>query len=43
MVESVAKHYGFDPESSFESLPDTACHALLHRPGEEPLKYAFTM
>ena len=40
MIESVAKHYGFDPDTPFESLPETARNALLHGSGEEPIKFS---
>ena len=40
MVESVAKHYDFDPDTPFEALPETARNALLYGSGEEPIKFS---
>ena len=43
LVESVAKHYGFDPDTPFESLPEPAREVLLHGSGEEAIKFSYTM
>ncbi|HPH15471.1 MAG TPA: excinuclease ABC subunit UvrA, partial [Burkholderiaceae bacterium] len=34
MLESLAKHYKFDIEASFDSLPQSVQHAVLHGSGE---------
>ncbi|RYZ11377.1 MAG: excinuclease ABC subunit A [Comamonadaceae bacterium] len=43
MVESVAKHYGFDVDTSFEALPEAARDAVLHGSGEEEIKFSYVM
>ena len=43
LVESVAKHCGFDVEAPFESLPEAAREVLLHGSGEEPIKFSYVM
>ena len=43
MLESLAKHYGFDIEAPFESLPGAVQHAILHGSGEEDIKFSYVM
>jgi excinuclease ABC subunit A len=43
MLESLAKHYQFDIDASFDSLPDTVQHAILHGSGEEDIKFSYVM
>ncbi|MDR7378477.1 excinuclease ABC subunit A [Rhodoferax ferrireducens] len=43
MLESLAKHYKFDIEQAFESLPAEAQHALLHGSGSEDIKFSYVM
>ena len=42
MLESVAAHYGFDVDSPFESLPETAREVLLNGSGEEAIEFTYT-
>jgi excinuclease ABC subunit A len=41
MLESLAKHYAFDVEASFESLPDDVRHVILWGSGEEDIKFSY--
>ncbi len=41
MLESVAKHYAFDIDMPFESLPAQAQQVLLHGSGEESLSFVY--
>jgi excinuclease ABC subunit A len=41
MLESLAKHYAFDVEAPFESLPDTVRHCILWGSGEEDIKFSY--
>ena len=43
LLESLAKHYGFDIESPFESLPGPVQHAILHGSGEEDIRFSYVM
>ena len=43
MLESLAKHYQFDIESAFESLPDNVQQVVLHGSGEEEIKFSYVM
>jgi len=43
MLESLAKHYKFDIEQAFESLPPAIQHAVLHGSGEEEIKFSYMM
>ncbi len=43
MLESLAKHYKFDIEASFDSLPQSVQHAVLHGSGEEEIKFNYVM
>jgi len=41
MLESLAKHYHFDLEQSFESLPETIRQVLLFGSGEEEIRFSY--
>ena len=43
MLESLAKHYAFDIEAPFESLPAPVQHAILHGSGEEEIAFSYIM
>ena len=43
MLESLAKHYAFDTETPFESLPAPVQHAILHGSGEEEIAFSYIM
>ncbi len=41
LLESVARHYAFDTETPFESLPATAQQVLLHGSGEVEIEFVY--
>jgi len=41
MLETVAKHYGFDLEQPFEELPESARRVLLEGSGDEPIAFVY--
>jgi excinuclease ABC subunit A len=41
LLESVAKHYGFDIDAPFEALPAQAQQVLLHGSGEEDIVFVY--
>jgi excinuclease ABC subunit A len=41
MIESLAKHYGFDVETPFEQLPDSAKHVILHGSGTQDVEFIY--
>jgi excinuclease ABC subunit A len=43
LIESLAKHYKFDPEKPFEELPENVQHIILHGSGEEEIAFSYTM
>jgi excinuclease ABC subunit A len=43
MLESLARHYGFDIEAPFESLPAPVRHAILHGSGADEIKFSYVM
>lgn len=43
MLESLAKHYAFDIDAAFESLPQNVQHAILHGSDEEEIKFSYIM
>ncbi len=43
LLESLAKHYKFDIDHAFESLPPEVQHAVLHGSGEEDIKFSYVM
>jgi len=43
LLESLARHYRFDIEAPFESLPPPVQHAVLHGSGEEDIKFSYVI
>ncbi|MFZ3221326.1 MAG: excinuclease ABC subunit UvrA [Rhodoferax sp.] len=43
LLESLAKHYKFDIDAPFESLPDAVQAAILQGSGEEEIKFSYVM
>jgi excinuclease ABC subunit A len=43
MIESLAAHYGFDPEAPWESLPEAVRQVLLYGSGEEAIAFRYSM
>jgi excinuclease ABC subunit A len=43
MLESLAKHYKFDIDKPFDSLPPEVQHAILQGSGEEEIKFSYVM
>ena len=43
LLESLAKHYKFDIDDAFESLPPAVQHAVLHGSGEEEIRFSYVM
>ena len=43
MLESLAKHYKFDIDAAFESLPEAVQHAILHGSDDEEIKFSYVM
>jgi excinuclease ABC subunit A len=43
MLESLAAHYKFDIEQTFESLPEPIQHAVLHGSGDQEIKFYYTL
>jgi excinuclease ABC subunit A len=43
MLESLAKHYQFDIEQAFESLPEAVQQAILQGSGEEEIKFSYVV
>ena len=43
LLESLAKHYQFDIEQAFESLPAAVQQAVLQGSGEEEIKFSYVM
>ena len=41
MLESVARHYGFDIETAYEALPKSAQHALLYGSGSDEIEFVY--
>jgi excinuclease ABC subunit A len=41
LLESVAKHYGFDIDTPFEDLPERARQVLLYGSGEEEIAFVY--
>ncbi|CAD5373214.1 ATPase and DNA damage recognition protein of nucleotide excision repair excinuclease UvrABC [Rubrivivax sp. A210] len=41
MLESVARHYGFDIETAYEELPPQARQVLLYGSGEEAVEFVY--
>jgi excinuclease ABC subunit A len=43
MLESLAKHYGFDIDTAFEKLPDAVRQVVLHGSGEDEIKFSYIL
>ena len=43
MLESLAKHYGFDLDAPFEQLPENVRQVLLFGSGEEEIKFSYVL
>jgi excinuclease ABC subunit A len=43
LLESLAKHYKFDIEAPFESLPEAVQQAILQGSGEEEIKFSYVV
>nr|WP_246100622.1 excinuclease ABC subunit UvrA [Tepidimonas alkaliphilus] len=41
LIQSLAAHYGFDPETPWQELPPAVREALLHGSGEEPIAFTY--
>ncbi|MBV8619141.1 MAG: excinuclease ABC subunit UvrA [Curvibacter sp.] len=41
LLESLARHYGFDIESPFESLPEATRQAILYGSGSEEIRFQY--
>jgi excinuclease ABC subunit A len=41
LLESVARHFGFDVETPFEALPATVRQVLLHGSGDEAIEFVY--
>jgi excinuclease ABC subunit A len=43
LLESLAEHYGFDPEQPFESLPGAVQAVVLHGSGEQAIAFSYAL
>jgi excinuclease ABC subunit A len=43
LLESLARHYQFDIEQAFETLPAAVQQAVLHGSGDEDIKFSYVM
>ncbi len=43
MLESLAKHYQFDIDTAFETLPANVQQVVLHGSGDEEIKFSYVM
>ncbi len=43
MLESLAKHYAFDIDTAFETLPASVQKVVLHGSGDEEIKFSYVM
>jgi excinuclease ABC subunit A len=43
LVESLAAHYGFDPETPWEALPGRVREVVLHGSGEEEIEFRYAL
>jgi excinuclease ABC subunit A len=43
MIESLGAHYGFDPDTPFEQLPQAVRQVVLYGSGEEAVKFSYLM
>ncbi|KAB7622911.1 excinuclease ABC subunit UvrA [Alkalilimnicola sp. S0819] len=42
LIQSLAEHYGFDPETPWQDLPERIRDVLLRGSGEEPIAFRYT-
>ncbi|MCB2016274.1 MAG: excinuclease ABC subunit UvrA, partial [Hydrogenophaga sp.] len=43
MIESLAAHYGFDPEAAWESLPEKVQQVVLYGSDDEEIKFSYAL
>jgi len=43
LIESLARHYGFDVDQPFESLPASVQHALLYGSGQDEIRFSYVL
>ncbi|HQD48902.1 excinuclease ABC subunit UvrA [Ottowia sp.] len=43
LIESLARHYGFDVDTPFEDLPEAVRQVVLHGSGVEDIAFSYTM
>ena len=43
IIESLAEHYSFDPDTPWEDLPERVRDVLLHGSGEEEIKFSYAL
>ncbi len=41
MIQALAAHYRFDPDTSFEDLPESVRQAVLYGSGESPIEFRY--
>ena len=41
LIKSLGAHYGFDPDTPFQELPEAVCEALLWGSGEEEIAFEY--
>jgi excinuclease ABC subunit A len=41
LIQSLARHYGFDIETPWTELPEHVCHVLLNGSGEEAIEFSY--
>ena len=41
LIRALAEHYGFDPDTPFEQLPESARHCVLHGSGKEIIAFRY--
>ncbi|WP_425779028.1 excinuclease ABC subunit UvrA [Hydrogenophaga sp. T2] len=43
LIESLAAHYGFDPEAPWEDLPEAVRQVVLHGSGDEAVRFSYAL
>ena len=43
LIESLARHYGFDVDTPFEDLPPAVREAILHGSGQEEIRFSYSL
>ncbi|HMN20828.1 MAG TPA: excinuclease ABC subunit UvrA [Ottowia sp.] len=43
LIESLGEHYGFDPETPFEDLPERVREVILHGSGDEEIAFRYRL